>query len=76
MEKEFVQRCFLRGVHLAVSGVKIQKDCHIYHKSCIWNPSVCIVLVACMHQNRVELDVYIRNGIASDEWIFLRINDN
>lgn len=48
---------FLRGAHFAVSGVKIQKDCLIYHKSCIWNPSVCIVLVVYMHQNRVELDM-------------------
>ena len=24
---------------------------------CKWNPSVCIVLVVCMHQNKVELGV-------------------
>ena len=28
---------FLRGVHFVVNGVKIQKDCLIYHKFYIWN---------------------------------------
>ena len=48
---------FFKGCPLRCKWCQNPEGLSYLHKFYIWNPNACIVLVVCMHQNKVELGV-------------------